>query len=197
MKQGSVSSIPYNEAEAIQRGGACVSTSLRSPTDSCNLPKATSATPASQHSSPFLSAESSSAEVAAAVVDDVFLSVGEVLSAQDSTRKEFHCAVLRALNKEPPVVEADQAPGTADEAESCSKSSLPFPPLPCSAFARVTTFRCAGRAENPCLLCPLLFWGFWSLLPLFYLIQVPPLPHPQISLISLWVLKLIKHSFCL
>uniref|UniRef100_A0A3Q3VXM6 Alpha-adducin n=1 Tax=Mola mola TaxID=94237 RepID=A0A3Q3VXM6_MOLML len=36
----------------------------------------------------------------------------DVLSAQDSTRKEFHCAVLRALNKEPPVVEADQAPVT-------------------------------------------------------------------------------------
>ncbi|XP_056288140.1 LOW QUALITY PROTEIN: alpha-adducin [Pseudoliparis swirei] len=29
---------------------------------------------------------------------------------EDSPHKEFHCAVLRALSKEPPVVEADQAP---------------------------------------------------------------------------------------
>lgn len=66
--------------------------------------------------------------MAAAIVDDVLSAAGEVLSAQDSTRKEFHCAVLRALSKEPSVT--DQAPGTPAEVESGLRSGLPLPSSP-------------------------------------------------------------------
>ncbi|XP_041666829.1 alpha-adducin isoform X2 [Cheilinus undulatus] len=53
---------------------------------------------------------------AEAVVDEVLTSAKEILSAPDSPQKEFHCAVLRALSKEP-VVGADQAPDPEQLAE--------------------------------------------------------------------------------
>lgn len=161
--EGSASSSP-----TLQRGRTSLSTLLESASDSPNLPKAppttaTSATPASERSSPFPGLSGGAeparghADFAAAVVDDVFLAASEVLSAQDSTRKEFHCAVLRALSKEPSV--GDQAPGTPAEAESGLNSWPSTSLLPCSAFARLITYRCNGRCGNPCLLCPLLFPG--------------------------------------
>lgn len=92
-------------------------------------------------------------ELAEAIVDDVFATIGEVLSAQDSSSKEFHSAVLRALGKEPLMVaeaEADQAPGTGVEVESCLNSSVSLLP-PCSAFTRLAT-NALGDLGNPCLL---------------------------------------------
>lgn len=71
-------------------------------------------------------------EIAEAIVDDVFTTIGEALSAPDSSSKEFHSAVLRALSKEPLMAaeaETDQAPGTGVEVESCLNSSVPLPPL--------------------------------------------------------------------
>lgn len=105
------------------------STPLHSPTflKAPPAPTATPATPASEQdsSSCRLSSGAEPVQVGAGsaetVVDDVFSSTDEVLSAPDSPHKEFHCAVLRALSKESSMVDAakaDQAPGTPDEAES-------------------------------------------------------------------------------
>ncbi|CAK6955943.1 alpha-adducin isoform X2 [Scomber scombrus] len=58
---------------------------------------ATPATPASEQGS------------VGTVTDDVFSTADEAFSAPDSPQKEFHCAVLRALSKEPAVVEAAEA----------------------------------------------------------------------------------------
>lgn len=88
-------------------------------------------------------------------MDDVFATVKEHLSSQDSTRKEFHCAVLRALSKEPSVTEAagaDQAPGTPDEAESCLKSGLPFPSSPAQPPPVSLHTTALGDVGTPCLL---------------------------------------------
>lgn len=114
---------------------------LKSGADSPNLLRvppssATTATPASDQGSPVLRPpagdEPGLAGAAEAIVDDVFSAAGEVLSAQDS--KEFHCALLRALSKEPESV-AHQAPGTADEWGSSRCSSL-LPP--CSGSTHLT-----------------------------------------------------------
>lgn len=154
--EGSTSSVPCPEPETLQRGKASVSSPLQSATDSSSLEKAppttaTTVTPASEpeSSSHGLSSEAgqarSGAESAEAVVDDVFSTVEEALSPQDSPHREFHCAVLRALSKESSVVEAakaakaDQAPGTPDEAESCPKIWPSASLLPCSALVRLTT----------------------------------------------------------
>lgn len=126
-REQSASSLPSTEPETLQASQASVSTALQSASHSSNLPKApsttsTSATPASTQSSPVLKPAQDCADVAEEIVDDVFSTIDEVLSAQDSSHKEFHSAVLRALSKEPSVVEAaeaDQAPGTPDEVESC------------------------------------------------------------------------------
>lgn len=125
-REGSASSESCPEPEMVPRGRASVSIPLQSATASPSLEKsppeaATPATPASEQGS------------AVTVADDVFSTADEVFSAPDSPHKEFHCAVLRALSKEPAIVEAaeaDQAPGTADEAESCLNSSLPLPSSP-------------------------------------------------------------------
>lgn len=162
-REGSSSSSGLFDPETLQTGGASVSTPPRSASDSPNFLKAppttaTSATPASEQGSPALGLSGGAtpawdpADLAEAIVDDVFAAVKEDLSSQDSTRKEFHCAVLQALSKEPSVTEAagaDQAPGTPDEAESCLKSGLPFPshpaqPPPVSLHM--------GTCGNPCLL---------------------------------------------
>ncbi|TKS84368.1 Alpha-adducin Erythrocyte adducin subunit alpha [Collichthys lucidus] len=82
-------------------------------------PTGTPATPASEQDSSSCRLSSGAEPVhvgagsAETVVDDVFSSTDEVLSAPDSPHKEFHCAVLRALSKESSMVDAakaDQAP---------------------------------------------------------------------------------------
>ncbi|XP_044031473.1 alpha-adducin isoform X26 [Siniperca chuatsi] len=120
-REGSASSVPCPESETLQRGQAFVSTPPQSATDSPSLEKAppATATQASEQGSSSLGLSSGAepaqgeADSAEAVVDDVFSTAEEVLSAPDSPQKEFHCAVVRALCKEPSVVEAaktDQAP---------------------------------------------------------------------------------------
>lgn len=157
-REGSASTEPSPEAE--MRGRASVSTPLQSATDSPSLEKAppttaTPATPASEQGS------------AGTVADEVFSTADEAFSAPDSPHKEFHCAVLRALSKEPTVVEpaeAAQAPGTPDEAESCLKfwpsASLPLTPAqpwPVSLHP----YRCTETVGIPRLCCVLSsFWGF-------------------------------------
>ncbi|KAM9338225.1 alpha-adducin isoform 6-T6 [Symphorus nematophorus] len=132
------------EPEMLPGDQGFVSTPLQSATDSPILdkapaPNATPATPASEQDSPSLSLSGTAerdrriADLAEMVVDDVFSSVGEILSAPDSPHKEFHCAVLRALSKEPSVVEAvlaDQAPDTEElvEPEEESKGQKPTTP---------------------------------------------------------------------
>ncbi|XP_030292558.1 alpha-adducin isoform X6 [Sparus aurata] len=163
-REGSASSVPCPEPETLLRGQASVSTPLQSTADSPSLerapaPAATPATPASEQGSPSVGPSSggpeplqSLVEAAEAIVDEVFSTVQEILSAPDSPHKEFHCAVLRALSKEPLVTEvakADQAPGTPDEAESCLKSGLPLPSPPRSALARLTPYRCLGNCGEP------------------------------------------------
>ncbi|KAK5900818.1 hypothetical protein CgunFtcFv8_025748 [Champsocephalus gunnari] len=110
-KGGSASSLP--EAEKLPRGKSSTSTPLHSATDSPSLerapaPTATPATPSSL---------ALSAQGGADSADDVFSAAEDALSAPDSPQKEFHCAVLRALSKEPSVKEADQAPDLEQLAE--------------------------------------------------------------------------------
>ncbi|XP_010740955.1 alpha-adducin isoform X11 [Larimichthys crocea] len=118
-KEGSASSVPCSEPEMLL--GDQDSTPLHSPTflKAPPAPTATPATPASEQdsSSCRLSSGAEPVQVGAGsaetVVDDVFSSTDEVLSAPDSPHKEFHCAVLRALSKESSMVDAakaDQAP---------------------------------------------------------------------------------------
>uniref|UniRef100_A0A671VZS0 Alpha-adducin n=1 Tax=Sparus aurata TaxID=8175 RepID=A0A671VZS0_SPAAU len=131
-REGSASSVPCPEPETLLRGQASVSTPLQSTADSPSLerapaPAATPATPASEQGSPSVGPSSggpeplqSLVEAAEAIVDEVFSTVQEILSAPDSPHKEFHCAVLRALSKEPLVTEvakADQAPDTVELVE--------------------------------------------------------------------------------
>ncbi|XP_070780368.1 alpha-adducin isoform X2 [Enoplosus armatus] len=118
----SVSSVPCPEPETVPRGQASVSTPLQSATDSLEKAPPTTTTPATPapeqgSSSLGLSGGAEPAQGGAdsveAVVDDVFSTADEGLSAPDSPQKEFHCAVVRALSKESSVVEAtkaDQAP---------------------------------------------------------------------------------------
>ncbi|KAK9532482.1 hypothetical protein VZT92_009863 [Zoarces viviparus] len=109
-KEGSASGVPRPGPEPRPRGEASVSAPLQSVADSPSLERAPppAATPASERgsSSLVLSGVDSA--------DDVFSTAGEVMSAPDSPHKEFHCAVLRALSKEPSVVEADQADRAPD-----------------------------------------------------------------------------------
>ncbi|XP_010764288.1 alpha-adducin isoform X2 [Notothenia coriiceps] len=110
-KGASASSVP--EAEKPPRGKSSTSTPLHSATGSPSLgrapaPTATPATPSSL---------ALSAQGGADSADDVFLAAEDAFSAPDSPQKEFHCAVLRALSKEPSVKEADQAPDLEQLAE--------------------------------------------------------------------------------
>lgn len=194
-REGSAFSVPCPEPETLPRGQASVSTPLQSATDSPSLEKAppttaTPATPASEQGSPSLGLSSGAvpaqggAGSAEAVVDDVFSTADEVLSAPDSPHKEFHCAVLRALSKEPSVVEAakaDRAPGTPDEAESCLKIWPSASLLPLLSIGPSHHIPLYWECGNPCLLCPLLFLGVWSLLPLFYHAQASSQPTVQSS----------------
>ncbi|XP_063746227.1 alpha-adducin isoform X3 [Eleginops maclovinus] len=112
-KGGSASSVPCPEAETLPRGKSSTSNPLRSETDSPSsgrapAPTATPATPSSLVVSAQGDADSA---------DDVFSAAEDAFSAPDSPQKEFHCAVLRALSKEPSVKEADQAPDLEQLAE--------------------------------------------------------------------------------
>lgn len=140
---GSASAVPSPAPQTAQMGQA--SSSPPSAADSSSLEKAqpTAATPASEHGSssvggaePSQSGADSAGTVADDVfstADDVFSTADEVFSAPDSPHRDFHCAVLRALSKEPSVVDAakaGQAPCTPDKVESCLNSGLPLPTSP-------------------------------------------------------------------
>lgn len=188
-REQSASSIPSTQPETLQASQASVPTALQSAAHSSNLPKApsttsTSATPASTHSSPVLKPAQNCADIAEEIVDDVFSTIDEVLSAQDSSHKEFHSAVLRALSKEPSVVEAaeaDQAPGTPDKVESCF---FCFPPpllsLRPSRYMYIYIYTTARGDMGTPACCVLSFsCGVERLLPLFYL----PIHSPGFCLI--------------
>ncbi|XP_029693050.1 alpha-adducin isoform X10 [Takifugu rubripes] len=137
----SASSVPSTKPETPQGGGAFLSTPSQSAADSPNLPNtppgtATSPTPDSVEDSPVLKQAQRHAEIAEAIVDDVFSTIGDVLSSRDPTSKEFHSAVLRALSKEPLVVaeaEAEQAPDlqeivAVDQDETKDQKATSTPP---------------------------------------------------------------------
>lgn len=120
------------------------------------------------------------ANSAETVADEVFSTADEVFTAPDSPHKEFHCAVLRALSKEPSVVDAakgDQVPGTADKAKLYLNSGLLLlssPAQPWSASLHTVHW----ESGNPSLMCLLLFLGDWSLL--VFTSKHPP--YPQLNL---------------
>uniref|UniRef100_A0A3Q2WYK4 Alpha-adducin n=2 Tax=Haplochromis burtoni TaxID=8153 RepID=A0A3Q2WYK4_HAPBU len=123
---GSASAVPSPAPQTAQMGQA--SSSPPSAADSSSLEKAqpTAATPASEHGSSVGGAEpsQSGADSAGTVADDVFSTADEVFS--DSPHKDFHCAVLRALSKEPSVVDAAKAdPGQLVESENEPKDPKP------------------------------------------------------------------------
>lgn len=133
---GSASAVPSPAPQTAQMGQA--SSSPPSAADSSSLEKAqpTAATPATEHGSSSVGGaepSQSGADSAGTVADDVFSTADEVFSAPDSPHRDFHCAVLRALSKEPSVVDAakaGQAPCTPDKVESCLNSGLPLPTSP-------------------------------------------------------------------
>ncbi|XP_026152588.1 alpha-adducin isoform X3 [Mastacembelus armatus] len=108
------------EVEQKQKGTEALQSAADSPSldslEKAPTPAPTPATPASEQgsSSPGLSSEpgqvQGGADSTEAVTDDVFMTADEVFSAPDSPHKEFHCAVVRALSKEPSLIQADQAP---------------------------------------------------------------------------------------
>ncbi|XP_039635307.1 alpha-adducin isoform X6 [Perca fluviatilis] len=139
-REGSASSVPYPEPEMLPRGRSSVSTPLQSATESPSLEiaPAPSATPASERgsSSIVLSSGAEPAQGGTDSADDVFSTAEEVFSAPDSPHKEFHCAVVRALSKEPSAVQAakaEQAPDQEqleepEEAEPKSQKPTTTPP---------------------------------------------------------------------
>ncbi|XP_039855862.1 alpha-adducin isoform X3 [Simochromis diagramma] len=126
---GSASAVPSPAPQTAQMGQA--SSSPPSAADSSSLEKAqpTAATPASEHGSSSVGGaepSQSGADSAGTVADDVFSTADEVFSAPDSPHKDFHCAVLRALSKEPSVVDAAKAdPGQLVESENEPKDPKP------------------------------------------------------------------------
>lgn len=135
-KQASASTAPCPEPEKQPSSQASDSKPPQSTSDPPSLeksPPTTAPEPASPHVD--LSGEEdplqSIKRSAEAVVDEVLMSAKEILSAPDSPQKEFHCAVLRALSKEP-VVGAERAPGTRHEVELPLKSGPTLPSPFCS-----------------------------------------------------------------
>ncbi|XP_067339570.1 alpha-adducin isoform X2 [Channa argus] len=140
-REGSASTISGPEPDSELGCQASVSTPLQSTTDSLSLekPPPTAVTPSATafqqgSSSPGRSSgaepaqgSTDSAETAA---DEVFSTADEVFSAPDSPQKEFHCAVLRALSKEPSVLEtakANQAPDTEQLVEPVEEPKVMKP----------------------------------------------------------------------
>ncbi|XP_043952447.1 alpha-adducin isoform X4 [Gambusia affinis] len=122
--KGSISNAPGPEPEAVPSGQTTLSTSLH-PTDSSSLEETQ---PPS--SSPAPQPDRSGADSAATVADDALSAGDEVLSTPDSPHKEFHSAVVRALTKNPPDVEAAEGGRAADpeqqvEAEEDDKDPKP------------------------------------------------------------------------
>uniref|UniRef100_A0A096MIL2 Alpha-adducin n=1 Tax=Poecilia formosa TaxID=48698 RepID=A0A096MIL2_POEFO len=101
--KGSISSAPEPEPEAAPSGQTTLSTSLH-PTDSSSLEEAQP--PASSQGPPAPQPDRGGADSAATVAGDARSAGDEVLSTPDSPHKEFHSAVVRALVKSPPAVEA-------------------------------------------------------------------------------------------
>ncbi|XP_034751678.1 alpha-adducin isoform X20 [Etheostoma cragini] len=116
-REGSACSVPYPEPETLPRGRASFSTPLQSSTESPSLEIAPppTATPASERgsSSIVLSSGAEPPQGGTDSADDVF-STAEFFSAPDSPHKEFHCAVVRALSKEPLVLAAAKAEQVPD-----------------------------------------------------------------------------------
>uniref|UniRef100_A0A3Q1FK60 Alpha-adducin n=1 Tax=Acanthochromis polyacanthus TaxID=80966 RepID=A0A3Q1FK60_9TELE len=134
VREGSASSVPGPQPETMPRGQASVSTPRQSAADSPSLEKAQPSAPtaASEQQSSSLGPSSvaepaqSGADSAGTVADDDFSTADEVFSAPDSPHKEFHSAVLRALSKEPSVVEAAKAdPEQQVESEEEPKGPKP------------------------------------------------------------------------
>ncbi|KAM9841240.1 alpha-adducin isoform 2-T2 [Aulostomus maculatus] len=105
-KEGSDPSVPCSKPETTLSGQAPVSKPLQSAADTPSLEKApvsaaTLTTPPSELGSCSLGLSSDPA--------DVFSTADEFFSAPDSPHKEFHCAVVRALSKEP-AAKAEKAP---------------------------------------------------------------------------------------
>ncbi|XP_029371092.1 alpha-adducin isoform X2 [Echeneis naucrates] len=132
--EGSASTISCPESEVLLSGQASVSRPLQSTSGSPILEKVLppAATPASEQVSSSLGPTRAGTDSAGTIADDVFSTVDEVFSAPDSPQKEFHCAVLRALNESSAVeaAKADQASGTPDsdqlvEPEEESKEQKP------------------------------------------------------------------------
>ncbi|CAJ1070680.1 LOW QUALITY PROTEIN: alpha-adducin [Xyrichtys novacula] len=109
-KEGSASSVPCPEPEKPPKGEASVSELVQAPPDSSSSetapePGSSSLGLTGGEAEPPQSIEQS----AEAIVNEVLSTAEELLSAPDSPQKEFHCAVLRALSKEP-VVDSERAP---------------------------------------------------------------------------------------
>ncbi|XP_014916668.1 alpha-adducin isoform X14 [Poecilia latipinna] len=125
--KGSISSAPEPEPEAAPSGQTTLSTSLH-PTDSSSLEEAQP--PASSRGPPAPQPDRGGADSAATVAGDARSAGDEVLSTPDSPHKEFHSAVVRALVKSPPAVEAAEGGRAADpeqqvEAEDDDKDPRP------------------------------------------------------------------------
>ncbi|XP_023194548.1 alpha-adducin isoform X2 [Xiphophorus maculatus] len=125
--KGSISNAPRPEPEAVPSGQTTLSTTLH-PTDSSSLEE--TQPPASSDGPPAPQADCSGADSAATVADDELSAGDEVLSTPDSPHKEFHSAVVRALIKNPPDVEAAEGGWAADpeqqvEAEEDDKDPKP------------------------------------------------------------------------
>uniref|UniRef100_A0A3Q1BQS9 Alpha-adducin n=1 Tax=Amphiprion ocellaris TaxID=80972 RepID=A0A3Q1BQS9_AMPOC len=140
VREGSASSVPGPQPETMPRGQASVSTPRQSAADSPSLEKAqpSATTAASEQESSSLGPSSaaepaqSGADCAGTVADDVFSTADEVFSAPDSPHKEFHSAVLRALSKEPSVVEAAKAGQAPDPEQQVESEEEPKGPKPTS-----------------------------------------------------------------
>lgn len=183
--KGSISNAPGPEPEAVLSGQTTLSTSLH-PTDSSSLEETQ---PPS--SSPAPLPDRSGADSAATVADDALSAGDEVLSTPDSPHKEFHSAVVRALTKNPPDVEAAEggrAAGTPDETETSQKSSgLPLPSLLIPGLSYYLPPH--WEPGNSCLLFPLLSLRDWSLLlPLFHHVQALSFPAFHLRRLCLVVL---------
>lgn len=191
VREGSASSVPGPQPETVPRGQASVSTPRQSVADSPSLEKAQPSAPtaASEQKSSSLGPSSaaepaqSGADSAGTVADDVFSTADEVFSAPDSPHKEFHSAVLRALSKESSVVEAakaGQAPGTADEAESCLNSGIPLPSSPAQPWSVLLHIAALGNWASPPAVSFPVSEGLESAAIFFSMCKHPP--HPQFNL---------------
>uniref|UniRef100_A0A3Q1CY72 Alpha-adducin n=1 Tax=Amphiprion ocellaris TaxID=80972 RepID=A0A3Q1CY72_AMPOC len=147
-----------HEPETMPRGQASVSTPRQSAADSPSLEKAqpSATTAASEQESSSLG-PSSAAEPAQSGAD--------------------------SLSKEPSVVEAakaGQAPGTAEEAESCLNSGLPLPSSPAQSWSVLLHAAALGNWGSPPAVSFPVSEGLESAAIFFSMCKHPP--HPQFNL---------------